>query len=317
MRKCKTIVVLSIIIFSILMFLGANNTSNGYAFFDSTTINDSSINIGISAKFKQSSVFFDSNGGTSVNTLTGYTYDSLNQPAIPTKTHYDFLGWYSDSAFNNEFDFIEYGFDNITLYAKWTLSSYTITFDTRGGSAINSKTQIYLTNVTAPSNPTRTGFDFLGWYSDSNRTQYYQFSTMPGENITLYAEWGTTGLVYSSFNGGYSVSGGSDKTLTNIVIPNSYFGSPILKINNDAFKNFSNLESINIPSTVQEIGGSAFQRCGKLTQLFIPLSVKKIGYYVFHYCGSLTIYTEASKAPSGWAAGVWSVGSKKVVWGTA
>ena len=52
---------------------------------------------------------------------------------------------------------------------------------------------------------------------------------MPGENITLYAEWGTTGLVYSSFNGGYSVSGGSDKTLTNIVIPNSYFGSPILK----------------------------------------------------------------------------------------
>ncbi len=316
MKKGKTLILLTLIISSILMFFAANNTSSGYAFFDSTSVGDSTTSIQISGRFHQSSLYFNSNGGSNVTTLRGYTYDSLSIPEAPTKNNYHFIGWYSDINLTNEYEFIEFGFYDITLYAKWEIDLHTITFDSRGGSNVASITQAYGSAVSAPTNPTRSGFDFMGWYSDIQRTQYYQFSTIPNTNITLYAEWGTTGLVYSSISGGYSVSGGS-ANVSNVVIPNSYLGSPILKIDNNAFKGFKNIVSINIPTTVVEIGGSAFQNCSNLKDIFIPLSVTKMGYSVFLGCGKLTIYTEVSSRPSGWPLWVWYLGSKNVVWGNA
>ena len=72
--------------------------------------------------------------------------------------------------------------DNITLYAKWTANTYTITFDTAGGSEIAPITQDYGTNITAPADPTREGYTFTGWDRDIP-------TTMPAENITITAKW--------------------------------------------------------------------------------------------------------------------------------
>ena len=72
--------------------------------------------------------------------------------------------------------------DNITLYAKWTANTYTITFDTTGGSEIAPITQDYGTVITAPADPTREGYTFKGWDREIP-------TTMPAENMTLKARW--------------------------------------------------------------------------------------------------------------------------------
>lgn len=337
MKKGKIIAILSLILFFILIFLSANNVSDGYAFFDSKNVSDTSASIGISGKFHQSSVFFNSNGGTSVDTLKGYTYDFISEPETPTKQNYDFIGWYSDASFNNEYTFNEYGFNDITLYAKWELASFTISFDSRGGDDINPINQVYGTNVYAPIAPSRSGYDFVGWYSDIEITSYYQFTTMPGENITLFAEWGSADLSYTSITGGYSVNGGTNASL-NIVIPNRYFGSLILEIEaqgfknnknmvgisipstvtiigNQAFMSTTNLASINIPTSIITLGNGVFRGCSSLTTIFLPINVENIGQNTFKDCSSLTIYTQTISKPAGWD-NAWNVDNRPVVWGS-
>ena len=72
--------------------------------------------------------------------------------------------------------------DNITLYAKWAANTYTITFDTAGGSEIAPITQDYGTVITAPEAPTREGYTFIGWDKEIP-------TTMPAENMTVTAQW--------------------------------------------------------------------------------------------------------------------------------
>jgi uncharacterized repeat protein (TIGR02543 family) len=79
--------------------------------------------------------------------------------------------------------------EDITLYAKWTTNTYTINFNSNGGNTVTPITDVYGTNVSAPTIPTKTGYTFLGWYSDVAFSNAYTFSTMPAEDITLYAKW--------------------------------------------------------------------------------------------------------------------------------
>jgi uncharacterized repeat protein (TIGR02543 family) len=82
-----------------------------------------------------------------------------------------------------------------TLYAKWTINQYTITFVSNQGTSVIAITQDFGTAVTAPTNPTRSGYTFAGWFSDEALTTAYTFSTMPSQATTLYAKW--TGIPYS------------------------------------------------------------------------------------------------------------------------
>ena len=75
-----------------------------------------------------------------------------------------------------------------TLYAKWIVEQNVITFNSNGGSIVNAIIENYNTSISAPTNPTRTGYSFAGWYSNSALTTAYTFSKMPAEDITLYAK---------------------------------------------------------------------------------------------------------------------------------
>ena len=68
------------------------------------------------------------------------------------------------------------------MYAKWAANTYTITFDTAGGSEIAPITQDYGTVITAPEAPTREGYTFIGWDKEIP-------TTMPAENMTVTAQW--------------------------------------------------------------------------------------------------------------------------------
>lgn len=104
------------------------------------------------------------------------------RPDAPAATPgYTFGGW--NKADGTAWDYAsDKVTDNITLYAKWAANTYTITFDTAGGSEIAPITQDYGTQIAAPANPTRKGYTFKGWDKEIPET-------MPAENITVKAQW--------------------------------------------------------------------------------------------------------------------------------
>ncbi len=104
------------------------------------------------------------------------------RPDAPAATPgYTFGGW--NKADGTAWDYAsDKVTDNITLYAKRTANTYTITFDTAGGSEIAPITQDYGTQIAAPANPTRKGYTFKGWDKEIPKT-------MPAENITVKAQW--------------------------------------------------------------------------------------------------------------------------------
>ncbi|MGI6728740.1 MAG: InlB B-repeat-containing protein [Bacilli bacterium] len=69
--------------------------------------------------------------------------------------------------------------EDVTLYAKWEINQYTISFESDGGVEVASITQEYGTNVVPPQNPERVGFTFAGWYTEPEFKNQYIFGTMP------------------------------------------------------------------------------------------------------------------------------------------
>ena len=130
-------------------------------------------------------VTFEPNGGVLAGKTTSEqrSNDSVQyKPDDPTKEGHTFLGWYKDSACTQPWDFDDWVTGDMTLYAGWRANSYTITFDTAGGSAIGPITQDYGTTINAPAAPTKTGYTFTGWSPAIP-------VTMPAENVTVTAQW--------------------------------------------------------------------------------------------------------------------------------
>ena len=101
--------------------------------------------------------------------------------ALDPRTGYTFGGW--NKADGTAWDYAsDKVTDNITLYAKWIANTYTVTFDTAGGSTIAPITQDYGTAITAPEAPIREGYTFIGWDKAIP-------ATMPAENVTITAQW--------------------------------------------------------------------------------------------------------------------------------
>ena len=103
----------------------------------------------------------------------------ITAPADPIREGYTFIGWDRDIPKTMPAE-------NITVTAQWEINQYTITFDTNGGSEIAPITQDYGTKITAPADPTREGYTFIGWDKAIP-------TTMPAENITVTAQWKDSG----------------------------------------------------------------------------------------------------------------------------
>ena len=164
--------------------------------FSGTVTNNGTINGGTFA------VTFDTKGGSSVPVQNILNGQRASEPADPTKTGYTFGGWYTEEACTNPYGFATPVKNVLTLYAKWTINQYTITFKPENGDEDKTITQDYGTAVTAPANPTRTGYTFAGWDREIP-------ATMPAENMTVTAQWTAVGS--GSSGGGSSSSGGSSR----------------------------------------------------------------------------------------------------------
>lgn len=117
---------------------------------------------------------------------------------IPTRTDFIFNGWYSDIKLETLVESLIMPLNGITLYADWVDPSSTsiVTFETNGGSSILPVTVINGQAVEKPVDPTRTGYNFNGWYTELN--EEYGFGTPVTSNITLYAMWNLDPIVIDS-----------------------------------------------------------------------------------------------------------------------
>ena len=128
------------------------------------------------------------NGGTiNSGNVTGYTYGvgaTLPTADDMTYTGHTFKGWYDNENLTGSpvTAIGGTGTGNKEYWAKWEINQYTITVKPENGKADITITQDYGTNITAPADPTREGYAFMGWDREIPET-------MPAENITLKARW--------------------------------------------------------------------------------------------------------------------------------
>ena len=153
-------------------------------------------------------VSFNSNGGTAVESQTVYENEAAYEPTSPTWSGYSFAGWYKDSACTVAYDFDSKVTGNLTLYAKWEQSTFTVTFNSMGGSGVSSQTVERGDYVSEPDEPTRDTYQFLGWYTDSALTNAYDFNSRVTSSFTLYAKWEKISKYTVTFNskGGSAVA---------------------------------------------------------------------------------------------------------------
>lgn len=168
-----------------------NNGTISGGTFSGTVINgeDGTIAEGVSIPNLKFIVTFDNEG-----TRTTAIIDNgvkLTAPAAPTKEGYRFGGWYYDNSGGKA----KWNFDTdtvtraMTLKAKW-VQTYTVTFETNGGSAVAPVTVDAGSTATKPADPTKSGHNFGGWYKDSTLQTPWDFANgTVTADTTLYAKW--------------------------------------------------------------------------------------------------------------------------------
>ena len=158
----------------------ADPTREGYTFIGwdreiPATMPAENVTVTAQWEINRYTVTFDTAGGSEIAPITQDYGTAITAPADPTREGYTFIGW------DREIPAIMPA-ENVTVTAQWEINRYTVTFDTNGGSEIAPITQDYGTAITAPADPTREGYTFIGWDKAIP-------ATMPAENVTVTAQW--------------------------------------------------------------------------------------------------------------------------------
>ena len=165
-------------------------------------------------------VTFNSKGGSEVAPITNIESGSkITKPADPVREGYVFVGWFKDTGgtLTEEFNFAEESITgSMVLFAKWELAKYMVTFDSDGGSAVESQEIENGSKAHRPVSPTKEGYLFLGWYVDEAKTIEFDFvNGVITKDITLYAKWEASNpdVITVTFN---SKGGSEVAPITNI-----------------------------------------------------------------------------------------------------
>lgn len=153
-------------------------------------------NLTLYAKWKKlytiTYVLYEEDGVNVTETQKVANGEPLTRPDDPTRTGYDFAGWYADAASTSN-PFTGFGVSvqqDLTMYAHWTPKTIKVTFDTRDITLPpEEQTLTYPELVTRPADPVSDGYDFVGWYTDEDCTEEFDFALPEPDNVTLYAKW--------------------------------------------------------------------------------------------------------------------------------
>ena len=201
--------------------------------------------------------------------------EAIKLPDNPEKEGYIFDGWYFDNEVwekpftaNSLLD-TPLSID-IYVYAKSTPIIYNIEYELNGGenNSLNPTTYAIKSEEIVLQTPSKTGYDFVGWYADEILTEKVEkISTGSSGDKKFYAKW-----IESIFK--YTISGEiiglyvDYETVTELDIPEAINGTTIRGIFDSAFSSCSELKSVTIPKGVISIGRSAFDGCLKLETIY-------------------------------------------------
>ena len=132
---------------------------------------------------------FETNGGSSIETVEVKKGESYELP-VPTRTGYEFDGWFTDENFSGSAVTSTTPESNLTFYAKWT-QLYTVTLDLDGGSlsttSLSLKAGVNLYNAVKELAPSKANHQFGGWFKGDDALS--ESAVMPSENVTLKAKY--------------------------------------------------------------------------------------------------------------------------------
>ncbi|MDE6442511.1 MAG: leucine-rich repeat protein [Clostridia bacterium] len=174
---------------------------------------------------------------------------------------------------------------------------YTVTFDSRGGSAVESQRIREGNPAVRPQTPIKEGYYLTGWFKE-NDTEWNFDTDRVNDNITLYAGWeaeaqlpdSTASLTFEKEGNTYTVTDVGEETI--VVIPAEHEGLPVTKIQGHhgtgafAQKAFT---SVTIPDTITEIGQNTFYGCRQLGVVYVGANsaLTTIGNNAFSACSAL------------------------------
>ena len=259
---------------------------------DTTTLNYHAVtsDYAIYARFraKQYSITYKDGGNTAFSGThasgypTTHTYGTATTLKSASKTGYTFGGWYTNSGCTGSavtsLGATSYT-NNITLYAKWTANDYDVTLNTNGGTINSGNVTSYTYGVgaTLPSDITKTGHTFGGWYDNSSLTgsAVTSIGTTATGDKEYWAKW--TANTYNI----------------------SYTGDNISYTSNPDTGTYGSTVSFNVAGTgdyvVGEVTGTYVDSNSQTQQLAISGSN---GSYSFTMpAGAVTITTTAVRAP--------------------
>ncbi|MDD6858003.1 MAG: InlB B-repeat-containing protein, partial [Lachnospiraceae bacterium] len=119
---------------------------------------------------KKYNVTFDTNGGSEAASQVVIWGGNASQPEnAPVKEGYTFAGWYGDKECTIPYDFSKGIKENTTIYAKWAINTYKVSFDTNGGSKVSGQSVEWNKLAAKPeTEPVKEGYTFGGWYADKD-----------------------------------------------------------------------------------------------------------------------------------------------------
>jgi len=240
-------------------------------------------------------VTFDANGGTlaSSSTVKVNAKSAVDRPADPTRDGYVFVAWSTTSSNRGRaYNFSAPVKEDITLYAKWKRIYYQVAFDANGG-ALTSRARVRVGSgdaVSRPTDPTRDGYQFIGWFTARQGGKSYDFSAPVTGNITVYARWIKTLSVTFDPTGGMFGNGATTPLSTTVT-----WGARI---------DSGVLGGVTPTRAGYEFAGWYFDKAGKLhfdARLSILLNTKL--YAKWTKCKNYTLVVRAYDADASYSDG--------------
>ena len=237
-----------------------------------------------------------------INYAITYTlYDGTNDQSNPasytvadevvfadaTKTGYTFHGWYAESTFDNEVTGIALGSTGeVALFAKFTVNTYHLTFDSLGGTSCDPMDVTYGQNVTLPTTENGDLF-FRGWYDGT--TKYESGLWLTAKDVDLTAKWvnaedGFEGTILGDDTVKLTAYTGDE---TDIVIPATLNGANVSTIGTGLLKNNASVTSVYISDGITEVEDSAFENCDNLTSVRFAPGMTTYGENLLFGCEQL------------------------------
>ena len=230
-------------------------------------------------------VHFELNGGTGVSDMT---VSEIESEPVPARSGYTFAGWYKDGAFADKVTFPYEVTAEQTLYAKWNKNTYTVHFDTDGGTAVD---DMIVSEIEQSPVTTKDGYTFDGWYTDKAFKNEVTFPYEVTETLTLYAKWTlneSEKIVFTVDGNGVltAVSGLTESDMT-VEIPSEGGGVAVKEIGQGVFKDNKNIGRLIIPDSVKILGYRMCSGCTALREVRLPSGLTVIPDEAFDGCSSL------------------------------